>query len=245
MHTVESLQKDLGRLGVDPSGALLVHVSCKTIGEVDGRGDAVLDALSAHMAGGLLMLPGHTWAAVNDTHPVMDARTTPSCVGVLPELFRRRPGVCRSLHPTHSLCGLGRGAGRFLAGDERADTPCGFGTAYRRLYEQRGQILLIGVGFNRNTYIHGVEEWYDVPNRLEEKLKPLFVMDFGGVTRFTPQHRHSYNSETGPFRAEAAMIAAGAATQGRLGDADCLLCDARKLSDGLGEMIRAGAFDSR
>lgn len=235
MHTTKTLVNDLSRMGIDPSGPLLVHVSYKAIGEVDGRGDAVLDALCEFMASGLLMLPGHTWDNIGEENPVMDARTTPVCVGVLPELFRNRPAVTRSLHPTHSLCGLGRDAANFLTGDHLADTPCGFLTAYRRLYEQNGQILLLGVRFDRNTFIHGVEEWYGVPGQVSEKLTPLYVKDFDGVTHFTPQHRHCYTEMSPCFYAEDEMIAAGAVKVTRFGDAECLLCDARKLSDRLGE----------
>jgi len=239
VHTIESLQNDLGRLGADPSGILMVHVSYKAIGETEGRGDAVLDSMAEYMASGLLLLPGHTWANINKDNPIMDVRNTPTCVGVLPELFRKRPGVTRSLHPTHSLCGLGTSAVEFLTGDHLAETPCGFKTAYRRLYEQNAQILLIGVRFNRNTYIHGVEEWYDFPGRLSEKVEHLYVVNYDGTKHYTPQYRHDFKDPKWPLphADEEAMIAAGAVRQGKFGDADCLLCDARKLSDKIGERI--------
>ena len=40
--------------------------------------------------------------------PAFDARRQPSQMGILSELFRRRAGVLRSLHPTASVCALGR-----------------------------------------------------------------------------------------------------------------------------------------
>src|SRR2546428_309688 len=40
-------------------------------------------------------------------HPRFDVRRTPSQMGLVTELFRRRPDVVRSLHPAHSVCAFG------------------------------------------------------------------------------------------------------------------------------------------
>ena len=40
------------------------------------------------------------------------------------------------------------------------------GGAYDRLKDCGGKILLVGVGHERNTYIHSVEEVLNVPSRL-------------------------------------------------------------------------------
>ena len=77
-------------------------------------------------------MPTHTWANVNAQHPVYDYRNTPSCVGLLTNLFRQREGVVRSLHPTHSLAGYGKNAAEYLAGEEERNTPCTPGGAYDR-----------------------------------------------------------------------------------------------------------------
>jgi aminoglycoside 3-N-acetyltransferase len=228
----------------DPKGILMVHVGYKSIGDVEGRGDAVLDALSEYQRDGILLFPGHTWANIKrDENPVMDVRTTETCVGTLPELFRKRKGVHRSLHPTHSLCGLGRGAQGFLEGDHLAVTPCGPKTAYYRMYERGAQILLIGVRFNRNTFIHCVEEMMAWPGRLSEDIHPLYVVDYGGEKIYTPQYRHCYDSLSPLFSLEDEMIEAGAVTVGRFGDAECLLCDARLLADGIIAHMRGRSDD--
>ena len=146
MHTQQTLITQLSNLSVDPAGTLMVHISYKAIGEVEGRADAVLDALMDYMKPGLLVLPAHTWDNVGKQNPVMDVLHTPSCVGVLTELFRKRPGVSRSLHPTHSLAAYGKDAEDFVSGEELIDTPCGKGGSYDKLWERDAQILLIGVG---------------------------------------------------------------------------------------------------
>ena len=43
MHTYTSLRNDLERLGIQPDGTLLIHSSMKSVGDVEGRADTVLD----------------------------------------------------------------------------------------------------------------------------------------------------------------------------------------------------------
>ena len=104
MHTYISLRNDLEKLGIPQDGTLLIHSSMKSIGDVEGRADTVLDVFMDYFKeAGLLVFPTLTWSNVNAEQPVFNVRETPSVVGILPQLFRQRPGVIRSLHPTHSL----------------------------------------------------------------------------------------------------------------------------------------------
>ena len=232
MHTKESLMHDLEALGIDPAGTLFVHSSYKSIGEVEGRADTVLDALSEYMADGLLALPTHTWSNTNPRNPVMDVLYTPACVGILPELFRKRPGVVRSLHPTHSVAALGRDAREFVAGEELRRTPCPEGGVYHRLYLRNAQILLIGVNFTRNTFIHGVEEWEHVPGTLNPALEDIHVIDEAGRRYYAPQHRHCAPLISETFwKIEPVAIRDGATRVGRFGDAKVFLSGARRLRD--------------
>ena len=70
------------------------------------------------MEPGLLVLPTHTWSYINAENPRFYVDDSPSCVGILTELFRKRPGVVCSLHPTHSVAALGKDAEDFIAGNE-------------------------------------------------------------------------------------------------------------------------------
>lgn len=232
MHTQASLEKDLATLGVDPNGTLMVHISYKSVGAVEGGGDAVLDALSDYMRDGLLVLPAHTWNNVNAQNPVMDVLLTPVCVGYLPEAFRKREGVKRSLHPTHSLAALGRDAEAFAAGDELTRTPCAANSTYHKLYERGAQILLIGVDFTRNTYIHGLEEWEGARGTISDVETAMYVIDEQGRRHFTPQHRHCAPMGSDTFsKLEPLAEKKGAMGRGRFGDAEVMLVSARGLRD--------------
>ena len=167
MHTKDSLIAQLSAM-LPSDATVLMHSSCKSLGQMENGGDTILDALTEYFSRGLVVLPTHTWATVNDRQPVYDVLYPPVCIGLLPELFRKRPGVHRSWHPTHSVAAFGADAEEFVRGDENCPTPCARDSAWGRLYDRDAYVLLVGVELNRMTFFHGVEEWNGIPGRLKE-----------------------------------------------------------------------------
>ena len=238
MYSKLNLKSFLYELGVDPKSALMVHLSYKAIGDVDGRGDAVLDALMEYMQPGLLVLPGHTWSNVGSQNPVMDVLYTPTCVGVLTELFRKRPGVLRSLHPTHSLAAFGAEAENLLTGEENIQTPCGAGGAYYRLWERDAQILLIGVNFNCNTFVHGIEEWDGAFGTISPDKTDMYVINYEGKRLYTPQYRHCAPLGSETFcKLEAPAVQRNILKMGRFGDATARFIHAKALRAMTAELL--------
>jgi aminoglycoside 3-N-acetyltransferase len=242
MYTKQDLLNHLKKIGINPSGTLKVHLSYKAIGEVEGRGDTVLDALAEYMAGGLLVLPSHTWdrGTVSDKNPVMDVLHTKSCVGALTEVFRRRPGVFRSLHPSHSVAALGVDAEGFVSGEEHIHSPCGAGGAYYKLWERNAQILLIGVNFTCNTFIHGCEEWDGAEGSLSTEKRDRYVINHQGKRLYTPQYYHTATSETF-VKLETPAMMKGILSMGRFGDANTRLISAVDLREMTAGFLKADA----
>ena len=139
----------------------------------------------------------------------------------------------RALHPTHSLAGYGKNAAEYLAGEEERNTPCTPGGAYDRLKDCGGKILLVGVGHERNTYIHSVEEVLNVPNRLAAEPMLLTTILPDGREKEVYMRKH-YNPDQ-PHISEdfvklnQAFLDCGAVEVVTFGDAKCLLCDAQKV----------------
>jgi len=230
MYTKQYLKNCLHNIGIDPNGTLKVHISYKAIGEADGRGDTVLDALMEYMQNGLLVLPSHTWNNVRSPNPVMDVLYTPTCVGILTELFRKRAGVVRSLHPTHSVAAYGKDAEEFVAGEEHIHTPCGHGGAYYKLWERDAQILHIGVNFERCTFIHGMEEWDGAVGTIKDEPEDYYVITTQGQRLYQPQRRHCARLGSGTFcKLEAQATHDGILTFGNFGDATTRLVHAKPL----------------
>lgn len=240
MHTLDSLCKQLEAAGIDRRGTVLMHSSMKSIGEVEGGADTVLDALSLYMQEGLLVLPTHTWSYINETdNPRFYVETSTVCVGILPELFRKRQGVIRSWHPTHSVAALGKDAAAFVAGDERWDTPCHRESAWGRLLDRKAQIMLVGVDLRRNTFIHGIEEWVDIPGRLSDHHEQLYTILGDGTEIAVPSRRHHGLSWSEHFwKVEELLIEQGAIKKGQFGNAEVLICDTVKMTKILSAMLK-------
>ncbi|OXM83530.1 AAC(3) family N-acetyltransferase [Paenibacillus rigui] len=240
MYTKSMLMEQLEQLGVNPQGTVLMHSSMKSLGEVEGGADTVLDALSDYMKDGLLVLPTHTWSYIQADNPRFDVEQSSSCVGILTELFRKRPGVVRSWHPTHSVAARGKDAAAFTAGDERFDTPCARGSVWGKLLDRKATILLVGVDLRRNTFMHGVEEWLDIPGRMTDGHELLYTITPDGTEIEVPSRRHCGLSWSQHFwKVEDVLEQRGAMFKGQLGDAVVRVCDAVKLEAVLSEMLRA------
>lgn len=239
MHTIASLIRDLEDLGIDRKGTLLVHSSMKSIGEVEGGADIVLDALSDYMKEGLLVLPTHTWSYINAENPKFYVKSSTVCVGILPELFRKRPNVKRTLHPTHSVAALGKDAESFTSRDELFDTPCARGSAWGKLLDRKASILFIGVDLRRNTFMHGVEEWADIPGRITDEHEPLIAVTEDGTEIPVPSRRHCGEPWSEYFwKVEELFEGNGIMSKGRFGDAEVRICDTVKMTDLLFRMLK-------
>lgn len=234
MYRKGDLVRQVRELGIQPTDTLLVHSSMKAIGEVEGGADTVLDAFSECLSQGLLVLPTHTWAQIGDQYSIFDVANEPSCVGILPEIFRKRPGVLRSWHPTHSLAALGKDALEFIQGEETFDTPCPREGCYGKLYDRKAKVLFVGVELNRNTLIHAVEEWGKVPQRITEHHQRLQIRTPDGRLIERPMRRHgapirqiseNYIKLTKP------LLELGIAVPGKIGDAQSTLVDVVAMCD--------------
>lgn len=253
-YNKQQLKDQLESMGLKGDETILIHSSMKAIGAVDGGADTVLDAWMEYFKDGLLLLPTHTWKTVNADNPVYNPYTTPSCVGLLTNMFMKRDGVIRSLHPTHSMSGYGKNAAEYLAGEEYNNTPCTPGGCYDRLKEVGGKVLLVGVGHERNTYIHSVEEVLNVPNRLSDMPMELVIElqeESNNSGKLPPYNRDEgwkkhtdnklcrkvyvrkhYNAQQQHIsedfvKLNQIFLDSGVVKKVKFGDADSLLCDAK------------------
>lgn len=232
MFTAEDLRKDLVAMGIKRNDTLLVHSSMKSIGKVENGADTVLDVFMEYFGeDGLLVFPTLTYSRVNSETPRYDVLKTPCSTGILPELFRQRKGVVRSLHPTHSVAAFGREAESFVAGHEKFDTPAAVGSPWWRILERNGKILFIGTGISCNTFLHGMDEWLELPGMRTETTQALESVDYNGNVIPSPQHRHcnprnAYYGTLGDSFAQA-----GALSMGKLGNAECHLLDSKKVAE--------------
>lgn len=237
MHTKESLLNQLEKMQVNPKGTIIVHSSMKSIGEVAGGADTVINAFIEFMKDGLLVFPTHTWNTVHAQQPKFYPDSTPSHIGILTELFRQHPSSIRSLHPTHSVAAIGKDAKEFTTGDEKFDTPAARESAWGKLLDREAKIILIGVGLDRNTFIHGIEEWFDIPDRLTQTHEPLVTVLSDGKEIAVPSRRHISSIARNYPKVEDFLVEKGAIEYAEFGDATVLVCDAVLLTKHIGTML--------
>ncbi len=227
----DSLVTDLGRLGVERGGTLLVHSSISSLGYVHGGVETVLVGLIEAVGQGTLVLPTLTFGEVNRGRRDFDVRTSASQVGVLSETLRRRPGVVRSLHPTHSVAAIGPAAEELIADHELASTPCGNETPYSRLMDRGGQVLLLGVGLRRNTCFHAVEALAGVPYLMRSEPEEFSITDAEGGVRRVPVRMHAPARKCRFDELEEELAENGVLRRGTVGQARSLLIEGRAFRD--------------
>jgi len=228
----DQLIKDMKAIGIGAKDRLLARTSMRSIGPVEGGGDTVIDALLDAVSEGMLILPTHTWKQVGNDYPIFNPKTEPSCVGILTNLFLHRPGVIRSLHPTHSVAAFGQGAEAFVSGEEQWDTPCPRGGCWGKMVDLGVKILFLGCTLNTNTMLHGVEEWRSIPNRLTHTHQKLQIVMEDGRFLDRPMRRHhnpSGDVSNNYGKILPALREKGIAQEGMIGDAHSVLCDARPM----------------
>lgn len=172
----EDLVRGLREAGLEEGRAVFAHASLKKFGFVMGGAETVIRAILEVIGSeGTLMMPSQTWKnldpstgvhweepeawwpVIRDNWPAYDPAVTPSVgMGAVAEALRTWPGARRSSHPARSVCAVGRHAGYLT---ERHDLSDIFGedSPVGRLYGLNGQVLLLGVGYDKNTSIHLAE----------------------------------------------------------------------------------------
>ena len=236
MVTENDIFKMLTDCGVKRTDVITIHTSLRAIGKIENGADGLIDGICSYLSDGLLLIPSHTWATVNKDNPYYNVKTTEPCIGTLPKIAASRKDGVRSLHPTHSLVAFGKEAEEYLKGEENSATPAPLGGALSRLYERKGKILLIGVGQERNTYLHAVDERLNIPNRLSTETFTATITDRNGnKIQSPPFHWHKADGTNDVSKQypnyEKAFEYHGAIVYSSLGNATVRCCDAEKTTD--------------
>ena len=163
----------LEKAGVKAGQIIMVHTSLGSIGYVCGGAQTIIEALIETVGNdGTIMMPTQSWKnldpetgvhwevaedcwqAIRDHWPPYDKHLTPTnTMGAVAEMFRQWPGTIRSDHPARSVAAFGKYA-EYLTKDHDLSNIFGEGSPIEKLYELDAYVLLIGVGYDKNTSLH-------------------------------------------------------------------------------------------
>ena len=172
------------KIGVKAGQTIMVHCSLSSLGFVCGGAQVVIEALMESVgANGTIMMPSQSWKnldptsgvhwqepqewwqLIRDNWPAYDKDITPTnTMGAVAEMFRRWPGAVRSGHPARSVAAWGRYA-NYLTENHDLSNIFGDGSPIGRLYELDGYVLLIGVGYDKNTSLHLADTRAEYPGK--------------------------------------------------------------------------------
>src|SRR5262249_19487991 len=141
----------LERFGVPRDGVLVVHSAIAPLSRRGLRAEAIIEALINYMRDGNLFMPTMTWRTVTPEHPHWDELETPSHTGVLTEIFRTRYARGRSIHPTHSVAGLGPAAPLLLSRHHIDNTPVSANSPYGLMRDYEAYFWMLGVAHKPPT----------------------------------------------------------------------------------------------
>lgn len=174
--TKESLKKALEEIGVTSNMMIEVHSSLSSFGHVIGGARTVVDALMEIVGeDGTLLMPVQAvdnsepskwvnppasttlWKTIRKEMPEYNPeRTDLWRMGAVAENFRNRDGIVFSNHPSMSYAAYGRHA-KLLCNRQSLHFPFAEESPTARLYELKGHVLLLGVGFDKVTCMHLAE----------------------------------------------------------------------------------------
>lgn len=159
--------------GVKPGQTIMVHTSLSSFGFICGGAQVVIEALMECVGEeGTLMMPTQSWKnldpeagvhweepkewwqTIRENWPAYNKEITPTnTMGAVAEMFRKWPGTLRSDHPARSVAAWGKYA-QYLTENHDLSNIFGDGSPIGKLYELDGYVLLMGVGYDKNTSIH-------------------------------------------------------------------------------------------
>lgn len=192
----EDLINGFKELGLKKGQAVMVHTSLSNLGFVCGGAQIVIEALIECVGEeGTIMMPTQSWKnldpstgvhfeepkewwqTIRDNWPAYNKDITPTnTMGQVAEMFRKWPGAKRSDHPARSVAALGKYAD-YLTENHDLCNIFGENSPIDKLYKLDGYVLLIGVGYDKNTSIHLADAKADYPSKHNSNESSAIMVD--------------------------------------------------------------------
>jgi len=242
------LKLRLTQIGITATDTLMVHANFEPDSGFDGTplnlDNALVDLVGEK--GNLLMVSLPFRGAAYDYLALgkrFNVRKTISMMGLVTEMFRRREGTLRSLHPTHPVLAYGKDAEWLVAGHEHCLYPCGSGSPFEKFHQLKGKILFFDVPFRSITFFHYVEDV--LKERLpftvyNDRLFSVPAVDANGENRVIQTYAFNNDVRRMADKLEAEMTRQGTIRHGRVGNSRFCLVTAEDVVACFTAMVETG-----
>lgn len=249
-YSPSALESAIRTLGLGASDAVLVHSGFRRTSGFTGTPVDVIDCLLQVVgpAGHLLMMSipyRGSSQRYAESNPLFDVRRTPSAVGLISEVFRRRPGVVRSLNPLHPIIACGPMAAWLTIDHEKTAYSCGKGSPFERFLKMDGKFLFVDAPYSSLTFMHYVEDYFRerLPLALYNPAPATLRIKDSTSAEFTV--RQFFFSQEARARRnfgviEEALRDQAAIRSARIGNTRLLLVDARQVFDCAARLVEQG-----
>lgn len=180
----EDILKVLKALQILEGDTILVHTALSQLGYVCGGPQIIIEALiEAVGENGTIMMPTQSWKnldpstgvhweekaewwqVIRDHWPAYDKDITPTnTMGAVAEMFRTWPNTLRSDHPARSFAAYGKHA-KYLINNHDLSNIFGIDSPLDKFYQLDGKVILLGVGYDKNTSIHLADALANYPSK--------------------------------------------------------------------------------
>ena len=240
--TKESLIQNLQSIGIQKGDSLLVHSSLSKMGYLENGPETLIDALLEVIGSkGNLLMPSSPNALLQldyiKSNTLFDVQHSPSKLGAITEVFRKRKDVIRSLNATEPVCALGPDAYFLTEGHFNELTPYTSKSPFYRLTEKNGKILYIGVTLaNAGTSLHLLEDAVDFkyPVYFHEVFDVKIKDATGHIHEVkTKVHNPEYSKKRKCDDLLPLFLEEQVCSKVKIGNADSYLFDSKKMFDSM------------
>jgi aminoglycoside 3-N-acetyltransferase len=245
------LLKSLRHLGLRQGDLIMVHCGFTPLSGFSGTPQDLIETfLSAVGAGGTVAMMSMPYHGISSYQYLcqgkpFDVRRSISMVGIVTEVFRRRPDVIRGIHPTHPVAAMGAQAEWLVSGQGREVSPFGNQSPFARLVELNGKVLLYDVPFNTMTFEHYLEhsilESLPVALYRPEPIVGLVIDREGQCYKLqTLVLSDAIHEVRRSEILEAALLSCRAMRQAKIGRAKLMLGEAAAMVSTVQDMVEQG-----
>ena len=249
-YSGDTLKHALRELGIQTGDSVFVHSGFHRASGFTGSPSDVVDALLDVVgADGHLVMMSIPYRGSSQKYtqgdPLFDVARTPSAVGLISEVFRRRSGVLRSLNPLHPVLACGPLAEWLVADHEKCAHSCGKGTPFERFLTLQGKFLFFDAKFSSLTFMHYVEDLFSrqLPVALYHST-PALVRVKDGTGRELKVRQFFFSEAARQRRnfapVERQLLANGTLRKARVGNTRLLSVAADDVVNGARTLIERG-----